>query len=188
MNAQSQIFVLKARVLHWLMAMLILAMLFVGVGMVASVGEVRTVLIAWHRPLGVLILLLVVARVVVRLRNPPPALPADLPVLMRVAARASHLVLYALMFLQPLTGWAMTSASGIPVELGWGLFLPALLPESAMAYAWLRTAHGVLAYAFFLVIFVHIGAALYHGLIRRDGVLRAMVGARTHRKVVDPLE
>jgi cytochrome b561 len=53
------------------------------------------------------------------------------------------------------------------------------IPENALLYAWLRAAHGVLAYAFFAVILLHVGAALYHALIRRDGVWQAMAGVRS---------
>ena len=78
MNTPSTQFVLAARVLHWLMAAMILTMLFIGVGMVASVSERHEWLIRIHKPLGIAILLFAVVRLIVRLRNPPPALPADL--------------------------------------------------------------------------------------------------------------
>jgi cytochrome b561 len=170
------IFAWPARVLHWTMAVLILAMLFVGVGMVASVGGRHDWLLSLHKPLGIAILLLAVVRIVVRLRHAPPPLPGDLPWLQRVAALLSHWLLYALMIAMPLIGWAMLSAGGYPVMLGSDLRLPAIVAENATAFAWLRAAHGVFAYLFFLTILAHLGAALYHGLIRRDGVLDAMLG------------
>jgi cytochrome b561 len=175
MSTPSPIFGLPARVLHWTMAVLILTMLFVGVGMVATVTEKREWLLALHKPLGIAILVLAIVRLGVRLRRPPPPLPADLPRWQRTAAQLSHRVLYALMIAMPLIGWAMLSAGGYPVTLG-GVRLPAILPEHALVFAWLRTAHGVLAYALFFIILAHVGAALYHGLIRRDGVLRSMLG------------
>ena len=178
MNTVRTTFSLPARVLHWTMATLILAMLFIGVGMVATVSEKHQWLLAIHKPLGVAILLLAIVRLIVRLRNPPPPLPADLPALQKLAAHLSHWLLYALMIAMPLIGWAMLSAGGYPVMLGSSLRLPAILPENALVFAWLRTAHGVLAYLLFLTFLAHMGAALYHGLIRRDGVLRSMVGDR----------
>ena len=178
MNTVRTTFSLPARVLHWTMATLILAMLFIGVGMVATVSEKHQWLLAIHKPLGVAILLLAIVRLIVRLRNPPPPLPADLPALQKLAAHLSHWLLYALMIAMPLNGWAMLSAGGYPVMLGSSLRLPAILPENALVFAWLRTAHGVLAYLLFLTFLAHMGAALNHGLIRRDGVLRSMVGDR----------
>lgn len=175
MSITHTTFSLPARVLHWAMAVLILAMLFIGVGMVATVSGKHQWLLAIHKPLGIAILLLAIVRLVVRLRNPPPPLPGDLPALQKLAAHLSHWLLYALMIAMPLIGWAMLSAGGYPVMLSHSLRLPAILPENALIFAWLRTAHGVLAYLLFLTFLAHMGAALYHGLIRRDGVLRSMV-------------
>lgn len=180
MNDAPARFVPAARLLHWTMAVLILAMLFIGVGMVSTVGEQRPWLLAIHKPLGLAILLLAIVRLRVRLKHPPPPLPGDLPATQRLAARLSHWLLYVLMIAMPLIGWAMQSAGGYPVMLMDGLRLPALLPENAMAFAWLRTAHGALAYLLFFVVLGHAAAALHHGLIRRDGVLRSMSGGRPH--------
>jgi cytochrome b561 len=163
-----------ARSLHWLMAALILAMLFIGVGMVSTVSERYAMLVALHRPLGVAILVLAALRLANRLARPVPALPADLPAWQAVAARGSHIVLYALMLGLPLIGWAMQSAGQMPVVLFGHLALPPILPASPMLHAALRSAHQLLAYGLFLVVLVHLGAALMHRLIRRDGVFRSM--------------
>jgi cytochrome b561 len=162
-----------ARLLHWGMAVLILSMLFIGVGMMASLAW-RPALIDLHRPLGAAILVLAVVRLVHRWRSPPPPLPADLPRLQALAAKASHWVLYALMLAMPLLGWTMLSAGGYPVQMIGALQLPALVPHDPTLYAWLRGAHGVLGYTLFAVILVHLAAALYHAWVRRDGVFEAM--------------
>lgn len=178
MPRSSTQFVLAARVLHWLMAAMILSMLFIGVGMVASVSERHEWLIHIHKPLGIAILILAIVRLIVRWRNPPPPLPADLPAMQKLAAHASHWLLYGLMLMIPLIGWAMLSAGGYPVMLSDSLRLPAIFPVNAAAFAILRHAHAWLAMLLFLTFLAHLGAALYHGLIRRDGVLRSMVGGR----------
>lgn len=178
MKSTTGTFALPARILHWLMAILILAMLFIGVGMVASVSERHEWLLRIHKPLGIAILLLAVVRLAVRLRHPPPPLPADLPALQKLAAHASHWLLYALMIAMPLVGWAMLSAGGYPVMLSESLRLPAILPANATAFAVLRHLHGWLALLLLLTFLAHLGAALYHGLIRRDSVLASMVGGR----------
>lgn len=165
-----------ARLLHWVMAAMIVSMLFVGAGMVTTVSGRHAALVAMHKPLGVAVLVLACVRVVVRLSSRPPALPADLPGWQKFAAHGSHLVLYALMIAMPLVGWAMLSAGGYPVTLGGGVRLPSIVPADAVWFAWLRHAHRWLAYLFFATFFAHFAAALYHGMIRRDGVLRAMVG------------
>ena len=105
-------FNLLARVLHWSMAVMIVAMLFIGVTMVASL-HLRPMLIDLHRPLGITIGVLVLLRLYNRLRHRPPPLPADLPVWQVMAAKASHWMLYALMLAMPLIGWAMLSAASL---------------------------------------------------------------------------
>lgn len=166
-------FNLLARVLHWSMALAILAMLFVGAGMVVSL-RYRDTLLDLHRPLGLAILLLAAVRLANRLRHAPPPLPADLPRIQVWAAEASHWVLYALMFAMPLIGWAMLSAGGYPVVVFKGIDLPAILPHSPAVYGFLRPLHGVLAYVLFLTVLGHLGAALFHAWVRRDGVFGQM--------------
>jgi len=166
-------FNLLARVLHWSMAVAILAMLFVGAAMVVSLRH-REFLLDLHRPLGLAILLLAIVRLGNRLLSAPPPLPADLPRIQVWAATASHWALYALMLAMPLIGWAMLSAGGYPIVLFDGVNLPAILPHSPAMYGFLRPLHGVLAYVLFFTILAHLGAALYHAWVRRDEVFGQM--------------
>ena len=166
-------FNLTARVLHWSMALLILTMLFVGIGMVASLS-LRPTLVSLHRPIGIAILLLVIVRAVNRLRHRPPPLPADLPRIQMFAAKASHWLLYALMFAMPLVGWSMLSAGGYPVTLFKGFALPPIAPHDATIYAVLRSAHTWLALLLFATVLMHLAAALYHAWVRRDAVFPSM--------------
>lgn len=174
-----------ARLLHWGMAVLVLAMLFIGVGMVASL-TLRPLLIELHRPLGIAILLLTVIRLYHRRRSLPPPLPADLPRTQVFAAKASHWLLYASMLAMPLLGWSMLSAGGYPVQLVGTLRLPAIVPHDAVLYAGLRGAHGVLGYALFALVLMHLAAALYHAWVRRDGVFEAM--ARSGSPPTTPMQ
>ena len=180
MSRQTSSFTLAARLLHWLMALLVIAMLFIGAGMVASVSERHEWLIHLHKPLGVAILLLVIVRLFVRFSTRQPPLPADLPGWQVLAAKASHGLLYALMLILPVLGWAMISAAGDPVTLGIGVQLPAIVPANATLFAFLRKAHGYLAYLLFLTVLLHLAAALFHGWVRRDGVLQSMLSGKDH--------
>lgn len=182
MNAPGH-FNATARILHWAMAAMVLAMLFVGVGMVASV-QYRPWLLALHRPLGIAILVLVVLRLGNRLRHPPPPLPADVPRWQAAAATASHWALYALMAAMPLIGWAMQSAGGYPVVLWPGMQLPPIAAHDPAMYAALRSAHTWLARLLLATVLMHLAAALYHAWVRRDGVFaawRAAAAAPTTR-------
>ena len=178
MNSQPRHFAPLARLLHWLMALLIIAMLFIGAGMVASVSARHEWLIHLHKPLGIAILLLVLVRLWVRFYTRQPPLPADLPGWQVLVAKASHVLLYALMLSLPLLGWGMISAAGDPVMLGSSLQLPAILPANAQLFAVLRKAHGYLAYLLFFTVLAHLAAALFHGWVRRDGVLQSMLRGR----------
>ncbi|AXF16718.1 cytochrome b [Paraburkholderia caledonica] len=163
-----------ARFLHWTMAPLIVAMLFIGVGMVATVSRAHDTLIAIHKPLGIALLLLVVIRASVRIRRGSPPLPRDMPASQKIAAKGSHAVLYALMFAMPLIGWAMLSAAGYPLTLWGPLHLPPIAPHNVELFAVLRALHTWLAFALFGTVLLHLAAALFHGLIRRDGVFSSM--------------
>ncbi|MEE3635800.1 cytochrome b/b6 domain-containing protein [Pseudomonas sp. AL 58] len=164
------------RGLHWLMALLILSMLFIGVGMISDLSPRHTLLVSVHKLVGLALLVLVLIRIGVRMCVGSPALPSDLPPAQRWAAKASHLVLYGMMLAMPLLGWGMLSAGGYPLPLQ----LPALLPQDIRVYAVLRQAHGWLAYLLFATVLLHLAAALVHGLIRRDGVLRSMWSGRVN--------
>src|SRR3546814_12354119 len=90
MNTPTTLFDGRARLLHWLMAPLLIAMLFIGVGMVSTTSSTYALLLAIHKPLGAAILVLLVLRIHTRLRHRPPPLPADLPPLQRRAATFSR--------------------------------------------------------------------------------------------------
>ena len=182
MSAPVTQFNLHARLLHWLMALMIVAMLFIGVGMVSTTTDTYARLVAIHKPLGVAILVLVLVRLAVRFTHKPPPLPSDLPAWQRHAATLSHWLLYALMLLMPLVGWAMLSAGGYPVTLVDGLQLPSLVPLDPKLFAFLRGAHHYLALLLFATFLLHLGAALFHALVRRDGVLSSMAPWRLHRR------
>jgi cytochrome b561 len=182
MNAPSH-FNPLLRIIHWLMVLMILAMLFIGVIMVSTVGPAYPALLQLHRPIGIAILVLAVLRLCLRWATTAPPLPDDLPPVQVFAAKASHVLLYAAMIGMPLIGWAMLSAGGYPVAVSKSIILPAIMPHDLRLYAVLRLAHTVIAIAFFALILAHLAAALMHGMIRRDGVLQAMTFGAARRPV-----
>ncbi len=186
MTGHPQLFTPVQRLLHWVMAVCILAMLFIGVGMVSTIMPKYLSLVSIHKPLGIAILVLALLRLAVRLRYGAPSLPADLPAPMKLAAELSHYALYALMIGMPLLGWAMLSAASYPVVLFSGVHLPQILPLSDSLHTLLWNAHYYLAFAFFALILLHLAAALFHALVRRDGVFESMatVSVSTQDKVV----
>ena len=187
MNNGPHRFTSLQRLLHWSMAGAVLAMLFIGVGMVSTVSPRYWTLVSIHRPLGIVILVLVIFRLAVRLRQGAPPLPADLPRWQKLGAKGSHLALYGLMIVMPLVGWAMQSAGGYPIVLFGPLRLPPILPHDDALYGVFRIAHSWLAYLLFATFLAHLAAALFHGLVRRDGVFTSMAPTlpTAHPKTVE---
>ena len=181
-------FTVTQRVLHWLMAVAILAMLFIGIGMVSTVMPDYLTLVSIHRPLGIAILILALLRLGVRLYSGSPGLPADLPEPMKLAARLSHFALYALMLALPLLGWAMLSAAAYPALMFGGWSLPAIVPQSDTLHTLLWNAHRALALVFFALILLHLAAGLFHALVRRDGVFQSMTAGPTGEAGTTPAE
>jgi cytochrome b561 len=166
-------FALLSRILHWLMAAALLAMLFIGVSMVASLGNYHK-LVAVHRPLGILILILAAIRLINRRLTTLPPFPPTMGPLERRFATASERLLYALMFALPLAGWGMLSAGHYPIVMFGPVHLPPILPVNPGLYAFLRKTHTILAYLLFVTFLAHLGAVLFHTWIIRDGLLNRM--------------
>lgn len=172
-------FAAPQRLFHWLMAVCILAMLFIGVGMVSTVTSKYLTLVSIHKPLGFVILVLALIRLSLRFYYGAPALPHDLPAPMKLAAKLSHYVFYALMIAMPLLGWAMLSAASYPVVLFGSLHLPSIVRVSPELHTLLWRAHFFLAFGFFALILMHLAAALFHKWVRHDGVFEAMAPVLT---------
>ncbi len=166
-------FALPSRILHWLMAPMVIAQLFIGVTMIASLSY-YPLLLAIHRPLGMLILAFAVVRLVNRLTHRlPPFLATMSPAERRIATWSEYL-LYALLLVQPLTGWAMLSAARFPITLLGPLRLPGIAPHNIDVFAVLRECHGVFAFLLFATFTAHMSAVLFHTLVLRDRLLDRM--------------
>ncbi|WP_371348152.1 cytochrome b [Ancylobacter sp. IITR112] len=167
-----------ARLLHFVVALLVIGLIPLGLYMVAR-GEATGFdaltgsLYSLHKFVGFLVLWLVVLRVLVRLRRGEPARAEPLTPFERVVSSLVHAALYLLLLVVPLLGWAGVSA--YPALNVFGLFdLPALLaPDEALAKRILGL-HGLLAQLLGVLALAHIAAALYHRLIKRDGVMARM--------------
>jgi cytochrome b561 len=105
---------------------------------------------------------------------------------MRLAATWSQYALYILMIGMPLIGWAMLSAGAYPIVLYGNIHLPPILPPSDALHTLLWNAHFYLAFAFFALILLHLAAALFHALVRRDGVFESMVPVAEPRRLARP--
>ena len=148
MTSLPRRFNLLQRLLHWLMAACIIAMLFIGVGMVSTITPKYLPLILAHKTLGVTLLILVLIRLALRLFYGAPPLPADLPTTVKFGAKLSHHALYGLMIVMPLLGLGMLWAAAYPVVLYGAIRIPALLSQSDTVHTVLWNAHFYLGFAF----------------------------------------
>jgi cytochrome b561 len=165
-----------AKAFHWCMALMILGLL--GVGLYMSDMEVspfKFQLYWWHKSLGITVLMLVVGRVLWRITNPSITEIETMPRWQRLAAKAVHVALYALMFSMPLSGWLMSSAYGFSVSF-FGLFtMPDLIaPDKELAH-FFNELHELGMIAFFACIGLHTAAALKHHVVDKDATLRRML-------------
>lgn len=158
--------------LHWGTAVLIVALLFLGLSAAnADDDAARRALLGPHMGLGITVMVLTVARIIwwwLLDRRPHPV--PGLPTVMRRAAGLSHFLIYGLIIALVVTGMGTSILGGVSDALMTGAPIPELddVPP--------RQGHGVLAWTFMVLLVVHVGAALYHHLIRRDKTLARMVG------------
>ena len=160
--------------LHWLtVASVLTAFAAVWARDAFDDRAIRATLLGAHRSAGLLAFGLTVVRMAVRTRVTGPEIP--LHWLQALAAKLTHLALYALLIAQPLLGWAYSSARGQTILLFGTLPVPPLLGLGRDMAESLGEAHATAGTLFLVLIGLHAGAALYHGVLRRDGVAEAML-------------
>ena len=165
--------------LHWLMALLLPIISGVGLYMhELPLSPWKLQIYSWHKWAGVTVFLLVLVRLGWRLAHRPPPLPATMSPVLRGAAHAGHGLLYVLMIAIPLTGWLMSSAKGFQTVYFGVLPIPDLLGKDKELGDLLRDVHAALNFLLAAVVVGHVGAALKHHFVDRDGVLRRMLPSR----------
>lgn len=167
------------KALHWLIGLMILVMIPVGIYMVdrgklTNFDELTNQLYTAHKSFGFIILLLVVWRVALRLTRGAPGPVVTLTKFEVLASETVHKAIYLLIVLVPLFGWAGVSA--YPARgVFFGLELPPILPVNQALAGTMFTLHKFASYALAGLIAAHIGAALMHRFVKRDGVMQRML-------------
>ena len=172
--------VMKA--MHWTTLFLVAAAYAVvwSSGATAT-KEQQAVLVQVHRSLGVTIFVLTLFRLAWRSRARLPSLPADLPTIQIMAARATQYLLYALLIVQPVLGLLHSIALGARIDLFFLIELPAMMGRDKVLSKMAISAHDLVANLMLVVVALHATAALFHHFVRRDGVMKGMLpgaGAR----------
>lgn len=168
--------------LHWTTAVLFLGQFGLGwymQGVRDLIAQYN--LYQWHKSFGFLILGLAAVRILWAVTSRRPKLPDDMPATEKSLARSSHVVLYLALVLIPMTGWAVVSASPLPIA-SWffGLFVVPSLPTGISLHAehlW-SSLHAFLAYAAIFLVGVHVLAALRHHFRDKDETLIRMIWPR----------
>ena len=175
MNAATNRYTRTAIALHWLAAMLIVGNLGLGVTMInLALSPFTLRLYGWHKWIGITVFLTAVARLAWRRAHRPPS-PVAMPEWPRRAAAATHVALYVLMLAIPLSGWVLSSATGVSVVYLGLVPLPDVVAKDKALAAVLTVVHGTLNFTLLALVIVHAGAALRHGLAAADGVLPRML-------------
>ncbi|MBC7916392.1 MAG: cytochrome b [Rhodoferax sp.] len=172
----SSRYTLTAIALHWLLGAALLGMIGVGWYMAGlPFSPQRLKLYNWHKWAGITILVLSAVRLGWRLTHRPPALPvaieSAMPRWQMVAYHATHHGMYALFFIVPLLGWAYSSAAGFPIVVFGVLPLPDFVPADKVLAELIKPVHGYAAYTLLFLVAAHVGAALKHQFIDRDGLI-----------------
>lgn len=179
--------------LHWLIAALLvtnigLAWVFNGMplGLTPEMhGLAKVAIIQIHKPIGMAILVLSLVRLAWRFISPPPPMPASVTGWERVAAGTVYVLFYVVMIGMPLTGWIMVSASKTIIQYPisfFGLFnWPAISslttlpgPQQHQTHELFSSIHTYGAWLAYILLILHVGAALRHQLIKRDEVVWRM--------------
>ena len=179
----------RLRMLHWVVAAIVIAQLLLGLRIAAldmyDPGDVEWYKqwIPLHKSLGLTILLLMLARIIVRRRSPVPSLPVATPRWQTLAARSVHTSFYALLIVQPILGYLQSAAYGATTRFYGRFVVPNVLPaawqrpQSDVLRLAAQDAHRIIGIAIALLVALHVAGALKHHFIDRDHVLRRMLGS-----------
>jgi cytochrome b561 len=166
--------------LHWLVATLIL-LVQVPAGLImlrVEPGILQNTLFNIHKNIGLVIFALACVRLGWRLANPIPGLPIDVPGWQERIAHLTHFLLYALIFLLPISGFLYTAFGGFPVPLFMAWDLGQLIPTSKpQAEVW-QAIHYWSQWALYVVVGLHVAGALQHHLVHQDDVLKRMLTSK----------
>ncbi|AUT59418.1 cytochrome b [Paraburkholderia terrae] len=163
-----------ARLLHWLVALLVAAQFVIGWTMPdVHRDTLPNGLIAWHLGVGAAIVAAVACRIAWRATHVPQ--PAEVSRTLSVISSATHALLYALLVAVPLAGWANASSRGWTVKLFGTVRYPDLTASGSPTGHALGDVHSWLAWVLLALIVLHVGGALFHRIVLKDNVLQRML-------------
>jgi cytochrome b561 len=174
-SAQTDGYGMVAKILHWLIFGLLAVQYTIG-SIMPHIGRktVNEGWVSWHFSVGAAILFFIVLRLVWRLLHPVPQLPTLTP-WERVLAGFTHWVLYILVLVMTLLGWAATNSRGWDVNLFGIVTLPKISPNDSERGHECGDIHNIFVYVLLGFIILHVAAALYHHFVKHDQVVGRML-------------
>jgi cytochrome b561 len=164
-----------SKAFHWLIVLLIINQWVIAERADELKGLAKLEALAWHKSFGMTVLMLAVLRLAWRLMNPTPELEAETRPWERRLAKVSHVLLYALIFAMPLTGWMMSSAKNYPVSWFKTVPVPDLVAPAEQTFHQMHDLHHLLFNVLVGVALLHVAGALKHHFIDRNDVLKRML-------------
>ena len=161
-------------VLHWLLAFMIISGLVMGKNVLSATLNTdpeKLFFLKMHMSAGIVILILMAVRLVIRLLTAKPP-HADIGhSLLNKLGKVTHYLFYIVVFLMAGSGMATANLAGLPEIIFGGS--GAALPPDFSEYP-PRIAHGVLSAVLLLLIVGHVLAFLYHQFVASDNLFSRM--------------
>ena len=182
--ASNQTYTKTAILLHWIIALMIVAQF--GVGLVMGEKDmwepvVQGQLYGFHKALGMLVIVLTLVRIGWRLINPPPALPTGMKNWEVMAVKVTHGLFYVLLLAIPVSGWALVTAAGRgPIDI-FGVFawpdMPVLsaIENKGDFRESISETHEIMAYGMLALLGLHIAAGFKNHFVYKDNVFTRML-------------
>ncbi|KGJ87529.1 cytochrome b [Colwellia psychrerythraea] len=175
MSTNRKSFDLGYKIIHWLMATLVLLMFFGIVGFAQAItDEERTVMLVGHSSLGTLISIFVTIRIYKRFIKKDAVPEQNISNIQRRASFAVQYAIYILLVVIPFSGYLAANFHELPVLVFGNFNINGGREFNQALFENLRSIHQLGIYSLMGLLVLHIGAALLHGIVRRDGVLGSM--------------
>lgn len=171
-----------ARAFHWLTVALVAAQIVIALLLPAALpASAKGTIAAWHVSVGPTILFVMLLRLAWRLTHTPPPAPVDLTPGLRLLARATHWAFYVVLIVMPVVGWVAVNAYGGTPRLFGLIPLPVLVSPNKPFAETVGAVHATLALLLVGLIVLHVSGALYHAVVKRDGVMGRMLPGHASR-------
>lgn len=175
LNVSPTHYDLVYKILHWVMAVLVLMMFLAGMGFESAQTEAdKLTMLTGHSSLGTIIAILIFVRILKRFVKKDPVPEHDLPSLQKKLARTVQYLLYVLLILIPITGFLTARLHELPVNAFASFNYNAGLLFDEQAFLNMRLIHEICIKSLMFLLAAHIGAALMHGFVKKDAVLKSM--------------